>query len=191
MKYVFLPLTFVLLFSACRPGVVQPEGQELQSSTENSVDEPLDRDPTAPFQTDQLHYTLVATPDGLEGEIPFVFTNPTKSPVYIVNCNGFTELIMEKWTGEQWVKAWEPAMEACLSEPIVVQPGQAYRAVVHVFAADPAKDMYPKFSVASVPGVYRLVWQAVLQNYAPDAYPFGEALPLEQRISNHFRLDLQ
>jgi hypothetical protein len=133
----------------------------------------------------------VSTPDGFQGEIPYVFTNPTQSPVYIVNCNGFTRLTLEKRMGEQWVKAWEPIMEACLSEPIVVQPEQAYRAVIHVFAAHPAKDMHPKFFLDSVPGVYRLVWQDVLQTYDPDTYPFGDALPLEQRISNHFRLDVQ
>jgi hypothetical protein len=158
---------------------------------ENNVDEALQRDPTAPFQTDQLRYTLISTPDGLEGEIPYVFTNPTQSPVYIVNCNGFTRLTLEKRMDEQWVKAWEPVIEACLSEPIIVQPEQVYRAVIHVFAAHPAKDMDPKFLMDSVPGVYRLVWHRVLQNYDPDTYPFGEALPLEQRISNLFSLDVQ
>jgi hypothetical protein len=190
MKYVLIPLTFVLLFSACSSGA-GPQSEEPQSSMENNVNEPLPRDLTAPFQTDQLHYTLVSSPDGLEGDIEYVFTNPTQSPVYIVNCNSFTRLALEKRTGKQWVKAWEPVVEACLSEPIVVQPEQAYRAVIHVFAVHPGKDMYPKFSVDSVPGVYRLVWEAVLQTYDPDTYPFGEVLPLEQRISNHFRLDVQ
>jgi hypothetical protein len=191
MKYVLIPLTFVFLFSACRSNVVQPGSKEKQNSMENSVNEPLQRDLTAPFQTDQLHYTLVLAPDGLQGEIPYVFNNPTQSPVYIVNCNGFTRLALEKRMGEYWVKAWEPIMEACLSEPVVVQPEQAYRAVIHVFGAHPANDMYPKFSVDSIPGVYRLVWQDVLQTYDPQTYPFGDALPLEQRISNHFRLDVQ
>ena len=189
MKYMLI--AFVLLFSACKSSDVQSESKETQSSMENSVTEPLPRDPTASFQTDQLHYTLVSTPDGIQGEISYAFTNPTQSLVYIVNCNGSTRLALEKRIGEQWVKAWEPIMEACLSEPIIVQPEQAYQAVIHIFAADPAKDIHPKFSVDSVSGIYRLVWQDVLQTYDPDNYPFGEALPLEQRISNHFRLDVQ
>jgi len=189
MKYVLI--AFMLLLSACKSSDVQSDSKETQSSMENSVNEPLLRDSTPPFQTDQLGYILVSTLDGLEGEIPYVFTNPTQSPVYIVNCNGFTSLALEKRVGEQWVKAWEPVMEACLSEPIVVQPEQEYRAVIYVFAAHPANDIDPKFLVDSVPGVYRLVWHSILQNYDPDTYPFGEALPLEQRISNHFRLDVQ
>jgi hypothetical protein len=191
MKYVLISFTFVFLFSACRSSVMQPQSKEPQSSMENSVNEPLQRDLTAPFQTDQLSYILVSTSEGLEVEIPYMFTNPTQSAVYIVNCNGFTRLALEKRTGDHWVKAWEPVVEACLSEPIVVQPEQAYQAVIHVFGAHPANDMHPKFSVDSVPGVYRLVWQDVLQTYDPDTYPFGEALPLEQRVSNHFRLDVQ
>jgi hypothetical protein len=110
----------------------------------------LVRDAEAAFQTDYLSYTLVTTPTGIEGKIAVVFTNRTSESVFFVNCNGITALTLEQQVGDQWVRAWEPVIPACLSAPITVEPDQEYRAVVHVFSGHPGTNMYPQFHVSSI-----------------------------------------
>jgi hypothetical protein len=142
----------------------------------------------AVFRTDSAAYTLVSTPMGLEARVAYVFTNPTDGPAHFVNCRGQTGLRLEKAVGGGWVRAWSPALLACLSPPIVVGPGERYEGVVHVLAPDPAGNVYPKFEVDEVPGTYRIVWEQVLRSYDDRQHPFGEPLPLPLRISNPFEL---
>lgn len=177
-RFSKLPLLFVFLLSACSYGVIDPP----------AGDTPLNRDSAAAFQTESLSYTLVPTAQGLEGEIAFIFTNPTAEPVYIVNCRGMTALRLEKQSGDTWITAWSPVILQCLSPPIVVQPGQQYSGVVHVSSGYPSTNLHPQFSVDPIPGVYRIVWDDVLRTYDDGTYPFGEPIPHEQRVSNRFRL---
>lgn len=180
-----LPILLVLGLSACSRGLVDVPADHAGTQANSAVPS---RDTGAAFQTDSLSYTLVPTAAGLEGKISFVFTNPTRAPVYIVNCNGATSLRLEQRSGNRWVPAWSPIIQDCLSPPIVIQPGQQYSAAVHVFAGYPSSNLYPKFRVDPVPGTYRIVWIDVLRTYNPRSYPFGEALPYEQRVSNRFEL---
>ncbi len=149
-------------------------------------------DPGSPqhpaFQTDASAYVLAATAIGYDGTIGFVFTNPNATPAYIVNCQGATSLRLEKRVGPAWVAAWTPAVNACLSPPIVVLPGAEYRGVVRVLDCSFLSNCGPKFAVADIPGEYRLVWNSVLSSYDHRGYPFGDPLALEQRISNTFRI---
>lgn len=168
------------------------------SACEGAVDRPgaetsdiVGQDSASAFRTDALAYTLRLTSVGLEGKIPFAFTNPTGSPVYIVNCNGYTSLQLEKLVEGIWVGVWSPVIPQCLSAPVVVQPGEEYRDTVRVFGGHPSTNDYPKFDVAAIPGVFRLVWSDVLRSYDHRSYPFGEALPAEQRTSNRFALTLE
>ncbi len=191
MKYIVLPLALALFLSACSLRHIDAPTDHAQTLGKDTSDAPLLRDAEAPFQTDRLSYTLVSTPRGIEGNIAYVLTNRTQAPLHIVNCNGSTALSLEKQIGDQWVKAWSAIVPACLSQPIIVQPAQEYRDVVHVFGGHPGTMFDPKFSVDPVPGVYRLVWRDVLESFAPDARPFGEPIPLNQRTSNRFRLDVE
>jgi hypothetical protein len=147
-----------------------------------------DRDTGAAFQTDSLVYTLVRGPQGIEGRIGYVFTNPTDAPVYIVNCRAQTALRLQKHTDAGWIDAWSPVVLDCLSPPIVVPPGDRRADEVPVFAGAPGSNVHPQFLVDRVPGVYRIVWHHVLSSYDDRRYPFGEPLPLEQRVSNRFEL---
>jgi hypothetical protein len=177
-QFSTLPTLLFLLLSACSQGLLDMTADDNRAQV----------GVTAAFQTDHLSYTLSSTRSGLEGKIAFVFTNPTSTPVYIVNCRGATSLRLEKQSGDTWVPAWSPVISLCLSAPIVVQPGQQYSGVVHISAGHPSSNLYPKFVVDPVPGVYRIVWANVLRTYNDRAYPFGEPLPLEQRVSNRFQL---
>lgn len=183
-KFSTFPMLLVLLLSACSHGLVDLLADDSRVPADPTVPS---RDAVA-FQTDSLSYTLLSASVGLEGKIAFVFTNPTSAPVYIVNCRGATSLRLEKQSGDTWVPAWSPVIPLCLSAPIVVQPGQQYAGVVHVFGGYPSTAMHPRFVVDSVPGVYRIVWADVLRTYNNRTYPFGEPLPLEQRVSNRFQL---
>jgi hypothetical protein len=143
------------------------------------------------LRTDAFAYTLHASAGGVEGKIAFTFTNPARHAVHIVHCNRVMSLHLEKRVGNAWVTAWTPVVPMCLSEPIVLQPGQVYHDTVHVFGGYPASNFYPKFTVADVPGEYRLVWDAVLKSFNPRGASFGEPLPLAQRTSNAFTLAVE
>ncbi|MGH7752667.1 MAG: hypothetical protein ACREN5_07610 [Gemmatimonadales bacterium] len=149
--------------------------------------EPVSPRPAA-FETDAPAYTLATTAIGYEGSIGFVFTNPNAGPAYIVNCQGATSLHLEKRVGTAWRVAWAPAINACLSAPIVVAPGAQYRGVVRIIDCSFRTNCAPRFAVPDIAGQYRLVWTAVLSSYDDRRYPFGGLLPLEQRISNAFRI---
>lgn len=49
----------------------------------------------------------------------------------------------------------------------------------------------PNFTVDEIDGIYRLVWSRVLLSFDPDApaeEPFGEPIPIGERVSNSFVL---
>lgn len=174
---------FAAALAACQtvPGdLVQPQTDDT---------DPTGRDAAA-FQTDAQEYRVTVTSHWYETAIGFTFTNPTGAPAYIVNCRGATSLLLEKWTGSEWTSVWSPVIPSCLSPPIVVQPGDTYSGAIHMVAGLPGNNLYPKFNASEVAGTYRLVWGDVLRSYNPNAYPFGDPLPLEHRVSNSFVLEL-
>ena len=145
-------------------------------------------DGPAPIRTDAVEYKLQAGPTGYTATIDFVFTNPRQASVYIVNCNGIAPPTLEKFVHGAWVRAWSGIVPECLSPPIVISGGGQYHRALHVFAGYPATNSYPKFETPGIDGEYRMVWTYVLGSFDVQTYPFGEQLPLEQRISNPFTL---
>jgi len=77
---------------------------------------------------------------------------------------------------------------SCLSPPIVIPGGQQYHHKLQLFAGYPAGNVYPRFETPGINGQYRLVWHYVLSSFDGRTYPFGEELPLEQRLSKPFTL---
>jgi hypothetical protein len=141
-----------------------------------------------PIRTDQPAYRLEDTGIGLETQIPFTFRNRTGGPVYIPNCGGNAPPMLQKLEDGQWVNAWAPVVLLCLSPPIVITPGTTYADTLRVFGGHPGNNMYPKFDVPHVPGTYRLLWPSVLTSYDDRRNPFGDSLPVDERISNPFAL---
>jgi hypothetical protein len=184
-KCLAMPMLLVLLLSGCSQGVSDVPAVRSRAQADAAV---LSRDTDAAFQTDSLSYTLVSTHLALEGQVAFVFTNPTSEAAYFVNCRGDTSLRFEKRVDDQWVPAWAPIVRGCLSPPIVVQPGERHLGVLPVFSGFPSTNLHPQFTVDPIPGVYRIVWADVLRTYNDRALPFGEPLPAEQRVSNRFEL---
>ena len=147
----------------------------------------LSRDTAAFFQTDSLSYVLRAGVAGYSAVISAVFTNRTAATVFIVNCNGETQLRLEKFVDGAWLPVWFPVVPACLSPPIVVAKDGSYRTQISIFGGYPGTNAFPKFAVEDPSGVYRAVWADVLSSYQP-SNPFGDPLPLAARTSNRFGL---
>ena len=127
-------------------------------------------------------------------EIPYSFTNRTGSTVYIPNCSGpfwidFGIALQMEEDGE-WGGIWAPFVRLCLSPPIVIEPDEVYHATLSVVGClvgncGPRLTLPPTESTP-----IRIKWTDALSSYDPDADPFGELIPLEERVSNSFTLQL-
>jgi hypothetical protein len=142
---------------------------------------------SALFRTDSVAYTLRARDNGYAAVIGVKFTNRTSDTTYFTNCNGAVGVSLEKLTDGNWRNAWSPVMPACLSPPIAVAPGATRMMPIELFAGFPGGTAYPQFAVAEITGIYRAVWNSAVTRYQ-NQLPFGEPLPLAQRISNRFTL---
>lgn len=124
-------------------------------------------------------------------EIPYVYENRSGGPVYLVNCAGSFDHHLERRTDEGWKRAWTPILKACLSAPIVVTAGATFQDTIRVYAAAFGSRAGPQFDVADPSGTYRIVWTGAVSSYDRNAWPFGPPLPLEQRVSNRFTLQVR
>ena len=139
------------------------------------------------FRTDSNSYALRADNMGYSALIDVEFTNSTADTVYFINCNGVTGVTFEKLVDSTWQMAWMPAMNACLSAPIVVPPGSTRRFPTHAFAARRDRAQSGEITIEDAPGTYRIVWPHTVASYQGSP-PFGDSLPLSQRVSNRFIL---
>lgn len=141
-----------------------------------------------PIGTESDHYELRREDDWLRADISYKFTNRTGGPVYLVNCNRGFVLQLERLTDSGWQRAWSPAQNDCLSPPIVIDPGSTFDHTLKVVAGLPGTNMHPQFDVEDPSGIYRIVWIDALSSFDAEKRPFGSQIPLEERISNPFRL---
>lgn len=146
--------------------------------------------PGAPLRTDQSVYTLKTTGGTHHLSIGFTFTNPTARRAYVPTCRTPHPPGLEKWQNGAWVRAYSPVVLQCLGPPLIIEPGATYTGTLEVNAGRAGANQYPQFQVQSIPGTYRLVWN-VLGSWTPDGPEpgLGRPLPLEQRVSNSFRID--
>jgi hypothetical protein len=149
---------------------------------------PPERDLTAPIQTDETSYSLRDDWVGLAAEIPLRWENQTANTLYIVNCRGALAPVLEKRVGWRWEVFWTPTLQACLSPPIVIEPGAVLVDTLHLWGALPGNNAGPEFKSDDVGGVYRIVMHSVVFNYDSDRQGFGDPVALEYRISNLFAL---
>lgn len=145
----------------------------------------------APIQTDSTVYHLRTTENAHELTIRLNYTNPTGSPVYIPTCHTPHPPVLEKWQGDKWVTAYSPVVLLCLGPPVVIGAGEVY-AYTYRVSASRRPNTLPRFAVAEIPGTYRLVWH-ILDTWTPQGSEpgLGRELPLEQRVSNTFRIAKQ
>lgn len=145
-------------------------------------------DANAAIVTGSDSYLLRQTDSGFEAQMDQTFTNRTAETAYVINCHGGFSLSLERWQGGEWVRAWSPVVLLCLSEPIVIEPGGTFSHTVHVFAGHAGSNVHPQFEVTEIEGMYRLVWHALVHDYVDGS---GSPLPLRERVSNTFRIELE
>ncbi len=95
---------------------------------------------------------------------------------------------LQKKTGGTWAHAWASITNLCLSDPVWIAPGATYTDTMRIFGGRPGGATAPRLEVERVAGEYRLVWQQLRRPRGGAAYPEGDTLPLEARVSNPFVL---
>ena len=120
--------------------------------------------------------------------IPYSFANRTGSKVYLPNCNGGFSVRLEMQEAGEWVHMWSPILLLCLSPPIVIEPGEVYETTLHVTGCL-VGNCLPRLVLPPTESTpIRIVWSGALSSYDSRASPFGELIPLEERVSNSFTL---
>jgi hypothetical protein len=176
---LLVPLAFLV---ACNGGGNPPPSPQ-PSATPQGNPEPSPQPELAAISTDRSHhYRFVEGPHGDELVIRSTLTAPADDPLYVVNCNGQISTGLQAERDGLWTDVWTGAINQCLSEPIVIPPGESYGYDVLVrrgsgSVKDGVNDLPP-------PGTYRVVWHGVLRSFDPERYPFGEPIPEELRTSS-------
>jgi len=185
MRRSWIPCVMVMMstMTACSEPIT---GTRLVETPDGRILPQEDVDPL--FRTDSSSYVLRATDIGWQVRIGATFTNRTNGTAFIVNCQGGTNVQLEKLVSNGWVSVWTPFLLACLSAPIRIPVGGAYQSSVFVFGGYPDNNYAPKFPITDLDGVYRLKWTQILSSYDSEALKFGNPLPDEWRVSNRFRL---
>lgn len=135
------------------------------------------------LRTDSSTYLLDPEWVGLGTEIGISFTNGSSRRMYIPNCNGGLNTVLEKRVNGGWVPYWSPVRLLCRSDPIIIEPGSTLTRTIDVWGALPGMNAVPAWASADVEGTYRMVLGSVGWN---DGTP--ELVPLELRTSNEFLL---
>ena len=178
--------------SACGPAG-QPDGTSGADPDTGGIAQ--ESDSQAPrLRLDRDVYTARADGRLERFSIPFTYHNGRHERVYHPTCRpGGGEptvaIAIEKLVEGEWQPAWAQALPGCLSEPLIVEPGGTFSDTLEVI-------LHPQDTVAQplltplvdLDGTYRLVWHQLLRSYDPASYPFGEPLPLHERLSGTFRL---
>ena len=120
---------------------------------------------TAPVVTDRNAYQLVEGHFRPEATMVSSFTGPKDQTVYLMNCNGALSAGLQRKVGNAREEAWTAETNSGLS-------------VI-------SREHRPLSS-----GTYRMAWYVVYTSFDRDARPFGEELPLGQRVSAPFTIEV-
>jgi len=122
--------------------------------------------------------------------IPYSFTNRTGSKVYLPNCRDGFDLSLQMKEAGEWDHIWSPILLDCLSPPIVIEPGEEYETILTVSGCL-SGNCAPRLVLPPDPSTpVRILWGRALSSYDPDGPPWGELIPLEERVSNRFTLQV-
>lgn len=166
----------VAFFVACTAPVETP--------VEKRVEAPIE----APVTTDRARYALGEGPFGPETTIVTTFRAPAGRAVYLENCNDAVNVGLQRLSGTTWSHAWAVERNACLSPPIVVPAGGERTETIVVASGADAVVSSRRTETKIDAGTYRVVWIGVYKSFDMNARPFGEELPLEQRVSAPFTI---
>lgn len=144
--------------------------------------------PDMPIRTDRSSYVVTNGKQGPEATVVATLRAPADQTLYILNCNGATGLTMQRKKGDEWVYAWVISMAACMSPPIVVQPGGEHtgRLYLHERAGAVPEPVGGRLES----GTYRVVWTGVLTAFDSNKEGYGPELPMEKRVSAPFTIEV-
>jgi hypothetical protein len=166
----------IFLLGACKPG-------EPPAPPVTATHAPVVIAKRAPVTTDRANYVMHEGPFGPETTIVSTFTAPADRDVYLLNCNGQFAVGLQRPVGDGWEHVWLPAMNACMSAPIVIRAGQTYRSTMTVDSGVDAAVSSRRSETKVGTGTYRVIWHGILGSYDRKVSPPGEHLPVEQRVS--------
>jgi len=180
-----IALTLMLVLAACtRDAETAPAQTAAPAKAPAPVNTPAV--PAAPIRTDRSSYVLTNGPQGPEATLVATLRAPADRTLYILNCNGASGLTLQRKRGEEWVYAWMVGMAACASPPIVVAPGGEHTG--RIYLHDRPGGVPEPMGGRLESGTYRVMWTGVLT--AHDARGRGPELPLEQRVSAPFTIEV-
>lgn len=172
-----------LLAVACTASREEPGEETPVSSTAPSPGSTL-------ITTDKPSYRPRRTAEALELDIVTTFTNRTSDTVRLHPCGPSSQpsFSLEKWVDGAWKPAYSQACPAILMlDPPKVAPGASRTDTARVRAMLGPNTM-PRFEADPIAGEYRLVYAQAYGSWLPNEGG-GELLPLEQRVSNTFRIE--
>ncbi len=140
-----------------------------------------------PFRTDSASYAWRESDGLLSASIPFSYHNATADTINDVNCNGHLPFAIERETDGVWRHVWASATDACLSEPILIAPGETFRDVADVAILWANRDLPPGTTRDDLTGTFRLAWHSLRSRYR-EGPTLGDTLPSELRRSTPFEL---
>ena len=144
-----------------------------------------------PIETDRTVYVVNDSAGIARLTIHMTYRNTTGKDVYLPTCRGPQPPRLQKQVGDTWVVAFAPNVLACEATPITVAPGDSYEYTFNILAGIPGSSYAPRFSVAEIPGTYRVLWE-IFHATATGTDHHGVAtrdpLPIDQEISNTFRI---
>lgn len=149
------------------------------------------------LRPDRDVYTVRADGQVEKVSIPFTYCNWRRDSVYHPTCRPnegepTVAIAIEKLVSGEWKTAWAQALPGCLSEPLIIEPGETFSDTLDVVLHPQDSVPYPLLTpLVDIEGTYRLVWQELLRSYDPERSPFGEPLPLQERGSGTFQLRRQ
>ena len=175
----------LLALCACKPPDPPPPAQPEEVTTKPSTAAPGQ---TFAVSTDRNSYRMVEGPFGPEVTITTTIRAPRDKRVYVTNCNGAIGTGLERLDDGKWEYAWAQEMNACLSAPIIIEAGQAKTTTILAASGEHAAVDARRNSSRIEGGTYRVGWHGLYTSWNPNARPWGEELPVEQRVSAPFTI---
>jgi hypothetical protein len=159
------------------------------SGTASQANDPPPSATSPVITTDRESYRVRRTADAIEVDIVTTFTNRTGDTVRLHPCGtSQPTFVLEKWTDGAWKPAYSQACPAMLMlDPPKVAPGASRTDTARVRGML-APNTMPRFEAEPIAGSYRVVYTQAYRSWLPNEGP-GELLPLEQRVSNTFRME--
>lgn len=144
----------------------------------------------SPIETDRTVYPVHDTAGLASLTIRMTYHNTTGKDVYLPTCQGPQPPRLQKEVNGSWIVAFAPNVLACESAPIIVRSGSSYDYTFRILAGMPGSNYVPRFAVGELPGTYRILWELFSSTSGDPRRPSTtrDPLPVEQEISNKFRL---